>query len=390
VAAALLVLAAALVYGRGLVRADEEVIQVQARALVERGGRDRDGHVLPLFLHAEGELWLPAIPVYAAAALITIVPAVSNQARWAAASFGALDIVLLYVLAVRCLRLRVVGVFAALVLLVTPSHLLFSRTAAIDGIWQVPLILGWALGMTALTHPPSRRARWIVASGALSLAASAYTQPSGALMLPLFALVSAFAVWRADGWRLRDAVPAAFAFAVALLPLLIWFARFPGSYPDTLGRWVVHPAHLRNPIDWLRALTNWHRVANTVKLFWDFFVPSHLFLAPGASALCGMFLTLTAVPLAFGVRETVRPSDATVVAARLRPVIVSACLIGPLAAAMFDQARADSRALIVVPFGVLVAAWGAAAAWRDGGMLRRGILISSMIGAAVQAALCIR
>jgi hypothetical protein len=125
-------------------------------------------------------------------------------------------------------------------------------------------------------------------------------------------------------------------------------------------------------------------------LFWDFFAPSHLFLAPGAPGLCGMFLTLTAVPFAFGVREIVRPSDATVVAARLRPVIVSACLIGPLAAAMFDQARADSRALIVVPFGVLVAAWGAAAAWRDGGMLRRGILISSMIGAAVQAALCIR
>lgn len=345
---------------------------------------------MPLFLHADGELWLSAIPVYAAAALITIVPAGANQARWAAASFGAIDILLLYVVVVRCVRLRMVGVFAALVLLLTPSHLRFSGTAAIDGIWQVPFILGWALGMTVLTQPPSRRARWIVAAGAVSLAASTYTQPSAALMMPLFALVSAFALWRADGWRLRDALPAAMAFAVALLPLLIWFAQFPGSYPDTLGRWVVHPAHLRNPIDWLRALTNWHRVANAVKLFWDFFVPSHLFLAPDAPGLCGMFLTLTAVPLAFGVREVVRPSDGKDVAARLRPVIVSGCLIGPLAAAMFEQARADSRALIVVPFGVLVAAWGAAAAWRDGGMLRRSILISSLIGAAAQAALCLR
>lgn len=390
---ATLLILSALLYGRGLAappwRANEGVIETQAVGLVAHGGHDREGRALPLFVHADGDLWLSPLPVYATAVLMKLVPSASAHARWAAAIFGVIDGLLFYLLAVRWFRRPAVGFMAALVLLITPSHAFFSRTATLEGIWQVPFILGWAIGMTALTDRRSPRARWILAAGAASLAASAYTQPSAALMAPLFAIVSVVIFCRADGWRIRDGIPAGVAFVALLLPLLVWYARFPGTYPDTFGRWVLHPAHLRNPIVWMQALSNWHRLANTAALFWDFFVPSHLFLTPDAPGLCGMFLSLTVVPMVCGVVALVRTADTKATIERMRPVIISACTIGPLAAAMFETARADGRALITVPFGILVAAWGATVMW-DGGAVRRGILVASLAGVAIQALLCLR
>jgi hypothetical protein len=137
----------------------------------------------------------------------------------------------------------------------------------------------------------------------------------------------------------------------------------------------------------MSALTNWFRAGHVAALFWDFFAPSHLFLSPETRGHNGMFLTLTAVPVAFGIGALGRSGSRQCPGAGIRAVIVSACIVGPLAAAMFDQPRAEGRALILVPFTLVIAAVGADAAWHRGGKLARGVLVASGIGMAVQALL---
>ena len=325
------------------------------------------------------------LPVYATAVVTALVPSVATPARWAAVAFGVADVLLLALLVSRCVSVPWAAIGAPLVLLVTPSHLLFSRTATRDGIWQLPFVLAWAIGLTALMEPPTPRARWTLAAGMAALAASTYAQPTSALMMPMFGVVTLGVYLRADGWRLRDAVPAAATFVTLLLPLLIWFARYPATYPDTFGRWVLHPAHLRNPIEWLQAVTNWGTASTVAAVFWDFLVPSHLFFTPAAPGLCGLFLTPLAVPIGLGAYHALRSSTPQNPARRMGPAIVACCLIGPLAAAMFGHARSDDRSLILVPFGLVVAAWGAQSLWQRGAA-GRGLLVASMLVAVIQAA----
>jgi hypothetical protein len=209
-------------------------------------------------------------------------------------------------------------------------------------------------------------------------------------MAPLFGLVSVAAFYRADQWRMRDVVKAFVTTVALLLPLVVWYARFPDTYRDTFGRWVLHQAHLRNPLGWMQALTNSGRASNVAALFWDFFKPSHLFVAPEARGVCGMYPSLFLVPIVVSVASLVRTSESeTGPAERMRLVLISGCLIGPLAAAMFGEARADGRALILVPFSIAAAVSGATVTWRRGGLAARSILIATSIGGALQALYCL-
>lgn len=379
-----LVILSGLVYGHGLAvpaaLAHEGEIQAQAVVLADHRGHDPEGRMLPLFLHGDRDVWLAPVPVYATAVLITLAPSASVHARWAAVVFGMTDVLLLYVVVVRCFRRAVVGFAAALVLLFTPSHVLFSRTAAPEGIWPLPFILGWALGLTALADRPSPRARWVFAAGTASLAGSAYAQPSAALIAPILAIVTIGIFRRANGWRLPDAIPASAMTAAALLPLLLWYLRFPSAHVDTFARWLLQPADVRSM----------YRAATVLKVFWDFFLPSHLFLTPAAHGLCGMFLSPTAVPIAVGIYALIRHTGVEEgIIDRIRPAIIAVCILGPLVAAMSTQPPSDGRALVVVPFGVWLAVWGSTVIWRHGRVVGRLVLVGVCLAAALQAPLCL-
>jgi hypothetical protein len=393
VAAALLIVCL-LVYGRGSPAAPPPDllvgdVQAQAWALAAHSGRDNDGRLLPVFVHIGEERWLPAMPILTTAALIRLDPGASDHARRVATVFGALDVVLLYALVLRLLRRRSAAIAAALVLLATPAHALFSRTAATEGIWPLPFIIGWAIGMTALVERPTPRTRWMFAVGTASLMASAYTQPSAALMAPMFVLVTVMAIVLSDGWHARDVVPAAVASVILLLPFAFWYAKLPSTYTDTFGRWVVHAAHLRNPLIWLQALTNHQRVGNVASLFSDFFSPSHLFLTPSAPALCGFFLSPLAIPLAVGMyRQTASP--VVDCAANMRCVLIGGSIVGPLAAAMFEHAQSADRALSLAPFAVTIATIGGMTMAEHGGRVGRILLVLVAVLGALQAAYYLR
>jgi hypothetical protein len=79
-----------------------------------------------------------------------------------------------------------------------------------------------------------------------------------------------------------------------------------------------------------------------------------------------VFLLPVAMMIAIGVREALRESPQASSGAApgdIKRVLVIGFLVGPLTVAMFKEPPAIERALVMVPFGVLLAAVGVDALW---------------------------
>jgi hypothetical protein len=377
------VVLAVFVHGRGLevapLSAGEYEMEAQARGLMERHGHDADGRLLPLFIESDRDDWLAPLPLYVSAVIATLVPATTVHGRWVAAVSGIVDIALIFVLASRCIADPAAGWVAALALLITPTHVIFSRSAAPDGIWPLPFILAWAIGLTALAERPSLSTRSLFAAGTGSLAALVYAQSSAALLVPCLAIVTLHCFSRATSWRPSDARPAVATTVGVLLALFVWLVRFADTQARSFALWLLLPADARSMF----------RAATILKAFWDFWMPSHLFLKPDVPGLCAMFLVAMAVPIAVGVHASMRRgAQEEGLVKWMREPVLAVCLLGPLLAATATQTPSDGRALVVVPFGVLLAVRGVIRMRRDFGIVGRLLLGVLVLGAAVQAALC--
>ena len=245
----------------------------------------------------------------------------------------------------------------------------------------------WTLGVVVFLDDDSSRGRCWLAVGAAALAASSYAQPSAVLMAPLFAAIGAFAIHRIGRLRLADVRLAVAAFMAVLVPLLLWIAMHPSSYPETLGRWALHAAHVHNPVAWAEAAGNWKTLAVTSGVFWDFFSPSNLFFNPAAPGFAGVFLLPTALLIGLGVSDVLRRTEASDSRAAVLLLILMTFVAAPAAAATFKEPRAVQRALIIVPLGVLLATQGLQML---GAHSRHAVIVVLLAAVAVQFVFCYR
>jgi hypothetical protein len=149
------------------------------------------------------------------------------------------------------------------------------------------------------------------------------------------------------------------AVALVLAPAAIVMLATPEVYAETFGAWLLHPAHLRNPVAWAYAATNHNAMRQTAHAFWDFFSPAHLLFADGQPAMAGFFLFATGALAVVGSRDVLRRSSAQTLTSRPWWLILGATLASVFAMALFREERAIDRALTVAPLAVLLSARGA-------------------------------
>ncbi|MDP3718478.1 MAG: hypothetical protein Q8T13_12005 [Acidobacteriota bacterium] len=322
-------------------------------------GIGADGY--PLFFRVSDDRWLQPVAVYSTA-LMRLVASPETAGRLAAAGVGALNVALLFVLCRRILSSAPLAVGAALLLMITPAHFVFARTG-VDAIYPLPFVLGWLLAIVAYFDGGDRRQ---AAAGGLALGLGAFTHPSAPWTMGSLLLVTLLAIWL-SGRRgaVNMAVPAG-AFLAPLLVAAAWFAANPSAYPDTFGRWAIHAAHLRSPLDGVLAFVNWNTLGTRLSLYWGFFDPSWLFFdGPASPALplrgTSPFLFATAVAFVAGVSQRLRGGFTPVTLLLLAGVAVA-----PLAASTFGSPHAIADFLVMVPLVVVLAACGVA------GWLARG------------------
>ncbi len=340
--------------------ANEKPLTAAVDLLSARGGRDDAGRFLPVFVRLSSELWLPPVPVYTTLAIAT-VRRTEPPGRQTAAAFGALGVVLTYAFASDLFRRRAFGWIAALLLLSNPAYVASARSGALDGVWVIPPLLLSLLAVRSFAETGSHRS---LAAAAAALVGCAYTQPSGAFLGVIAGTTAVTGLGRARLLGIRDTWRAALAAAAVALPIALWFVLHPASYVDTLGRWFLHPAYIRNPWSLVLRLMNWFSLAEWASIYWNFFDPTRLLYSAAGPASAGTFLMAVGVFLGMAAYDLARPQrPRTAEESVLLWIVAVGFVASPLVPASFAEPGAIQKALSLPLFGTILGTLGVRALW---------------------------
>jgi 4-amino-4-deoxy-L-arabinose transferase-like glycosyltransferase len=304
----------------------------------EAGGEGDRG----LFVHADDGRWYPPLAVYPTAALMQLGLSVDLAMRVIFATAAALLLVTTYLLVTRVDARAAMSSWAVVLLALTPAFVWsFSQSGA--ELLMASLVLFWCGSVLGYLQQPRRW--WLLAGGA-ALGLCAYAHPAGPLTLGVYFAIGAVILIRA-GAGYRAALLASAAVFVVLLPIALWLALTPEAYPDTFGRWAIHLAHVRNPVDGVIAFTRWPVLARRVGVYWEYLSPTVLFTNGEVFGFAMLLLValglwvLTRRPLTSG-----------------QWVVVAGFFAAPLAGVLLDEPRSVSLVSPMVPFGATLAAYG--------------------------------
>ncbi|HUQ86920.1 MAG TPA: glycosyltransferase family 39 protein [Vicinamibacterales bacterium] len=312
---------------------DESVFNTQAQSV--RAGTP------PLFFHVRDEHWRQPLGVYANAA-VRVVGGDDMSGRLVSVVVGAINVALVFLIAQAMTGRTIVAIFAAVVLMFTPAHWSIAQLGT-DAIFPAPLVLLWL--WNALRFVKLDRGLPIAAA---ALGLSVYSHPAGpltALFLWLLTLIVA---------RRRHPQPlivSTLVFGLAWLPAVAWFYLHPADYPDTFGRWFVFAAHLRNPIDGLRAFFNVTTLGTRAALYWNFWDPSWLFFRDGDAS--PPLLMVAAPFIVIGLYRCARLASR-----ESRALVIGSLAVVPIAGATFIVLHYMTDAASVLPILALVAGLG--------------------------------
>ena len=327
---------------------DEARFALQGHSIASTG-RDLNGHRTPLFFHNtdpliqnnSSQIWWQPVLIYLIAAVLHFAAFSEWSVRVPIAALAILDVGLVYAVARRLFSNPWYAVLAALMLALTPAHLIFGRMAS-DYFCPVPFALLWLL---CLLEDVRTDNRWLSAATGLVLGVGLYSYIASWIVMPFYLVVSHVLLWQVRK-PLRAHVDLTIGFAVPLLALIPWIWLHPDTPRDTFRGYAVSTG-----------LNLTERVA----LYWDYFNPSYLFFSGGSDPMWatrrgGVFALALAVLLPCGIWSICRRKAGT-----RRAVLLVGFFFAPvpIILALPEAPKyATARDLLAVPFGVLIGAAG--------------------------------
>ena len=385
--AAALGLFAALAYSHALGQApialtgDEAQFAMHSHSLATTG-RDLNGRVAPLFIAMADPLiknnsttvWFQPMLFYLMALTLKILPLSESAIRTPAAVIGVIDVVLLFFLGRYLFPRMWQAALAAAMLAVSPAHVIFSRVA-MDYVCPLPFLLGWLLCLVSYVR---RRREWLLVAAGLLLGAGFYSYIAAWVMMPLYVILTCFALWRTSDRRAREIVLLCGAFATPLLLFARWLWLNPEMLRVTLQRYQIGAA--RDPLFRGGAGIGVDILARA-SVYWDYLNPSYLFLSGGtrlsdSTRRAGVFLMPMAVFLPLGIVELWRRRDVI-----LNQILLAGFFLAPVAATMLNERYRSDRELFLVPFGALISVFGVSWLWARQGAARLAVLVLCLASA---------
>jgi 4-amino-4-deoxy-L-arabinose transferase-like glycosyltransferase len=337
---------------------DEAQFAVHAESLA-RSGRDLNGTPFPVFIRIADPLvpnnnsgiWYQPLLVYTMLPFIKLLGVSEWSVRLPVALLAIANVWLMYAIGRRLFRDRRYAVGAALLMALTPAHIIVSRQA-LDYVAPLPFVLGWFLCLLRFLDTGSLRS---IALAGFLIGAGLFSYIAAWLLMPIHLLFTAVAIWRSAWPRQRALYACAAAFAVPAVLLAIALASNPAMLANTLARYEIGAATSRPGL------------AERAALYWDYFNPSFLFFAGGSSptqatSRVGVFLLPLLPLLIIGLRDIWR--------ARSGPAMIAAAafLAAPLPIAITmppAAAYSIARAMTLLPFGIVIAVYGLQAMMRE-------------------------
>jgi 4-amino-4-deoxy-L-arabinose transferase-like glycosyltransferase len=317
---------------------DEAQGALQAHSIATTG-RDLSGRLLPLYFTEPG--FPPGrdpVFIYVTALGLKLLPFSEPAVRTPTALVAVLNVVLTFLVARRLFGSTVMGLVAAGMLLLTPIHFIRGRLV-LSPLYSIPFILAW---VWALARFEADRTPRTLMTAAICLGLGVYSYLAAVVMMPIYLAVTLAIGYRRLG--LRVAIKAAAAFAAMLIPMVLWHATHPERNAQIVSAYGLE-ASAESP------LTRW------IGLYWSFFDPSFLFVTGDASLInstreAGFFPMVFAILLPIGLAGVVRSRQPVPLAIALG--FVTAPLVSVISGAI-----EMNRVMFAIPFGVLVAAYGA-------------------------------
>ncbi|HJU41803.1 MAG TPA: hypothetical protein VJ691_03280 [Vicinamibacterales bacterium] len=242
----------------------------------------------------------------------------------------------MFLVAQRLFQSTAMGLAAAVLLMLTPVHFIRGRLL-LSPICTLPFILIWLWTLWRFTAQPTP-GRLVQAAVVLGL--GMYSYLAAVVMMPIYLLVTLAVGFRRLG--IAPVVKAGAAFAITLLPMLAWYLTHPERNAEIVTAY---------QLDSGSPLARW------VRLYWAFFDPSFLFVT-GDASLTNSTREAGYFPIAFA---ALIPAGLYAVFRAMQPVGVAIALgflTAPLVT-VISGALEMNRVQFAIPFGVLLAAYGA-------------------------------
>jgi 4-amino-4-deoxy-L-arabinose transferase-like glycosyltransferase len=382
-AASIAVLLAAgtlVLYARQLDRApiylahDEVDVAVEGYSVASTG-RSTSGQHLPLYFQTPAfAAGRDPLSIYLTAVVLKARPLSEAAIRFPSVLIGTLNVVLLFFVGRELFGRDGLAVVAAAALALAPAHFIHSRMA-LNVVFPLPFVELWLLCLIVAIR---RGSEWWSAAAGLVLGLGVYSYVAALLMMPLYLVISLLVLWASGALSTRRAAMLLGAFGLALVPLVVWQIGHPARLQQLAGYYRLYDATKLNALQGARDLSSYFSLAVRSDVYWRFFSPGFLFFSGDSSVMnstreAGVFSLALLVLLPLGM--------ARIVATR-RPVplaILAGFVSGPIAAVLVAEI-AIHRAMFLLPFGALVAAFGAEHLLSRGGWRRwLGVLLVAAI-----------
>jgi 4-amino-4-deoxy-L-arabinose transferase-like glycosyltransferase len=365
----------------------EEVTQARHAFALATTGRSLSGQRWPLY-PAEPRYppgWEP-IGIYSTAALLRFVPFSETVIRTPSVVAGLINVVLMFVVARRVFRNDSVAMGAAVLLALTPGHVVQSRVGTSQIVTET-FELCWLLFLAK--YLAMDRLRDLVLA-VTSLGIGVYSYPAALVVMPLYFLGTLVVVLQYRSRARSDRVGAATnmahlsiacgAFFLALVPWCLWQIAHPQRLSQ-LADYYTHNGY--NEDLGLKSFWTAAGVTRHLDVWWNVFNPDRLFFS-GDSSLrfstrqAGYLLLPMSVFFAIGLWRLRRTLDPA-----WRFLIVGGLLVAPIPAALVTQYE-FKRWLTILPFVTLATICGVRYALASRHRIARAAAVTLVALAVVQ------
>src|SRR3989344_217337 len=319
---------------------------------IAKTGYDENGRFLPLNFWHLGVVWATPIIVYLTAIFLIFLPLTESVIRLPSVFVGVVDVVLIYLVARKWFKSDNFGFLAAVLLLLTPVHFIHSRIL-LDNLYPVPFVLLWLFYLMKYMEEGKIR---LVFLATLFLGISIHTYNAPKLIMPAFFLVTLILVLPKVKHKVESLLLSVLGFLIPLVPLFIW-QRSNSTLQDLLYFYGVYNTS-QSPIQAVSRLLSVESLSQKFVTYTSYFDPWFLF-SRGDTSLAhstgqiGAFLLPFIVLLPLGFYQIIRKDNS-----RINLLLLFGFLTSPIAAAIVGQPYRISRALVMLPFAVLIAIYG--------------------------------
>jgi hypothetical protein len=264
------------------------------------------------------------------------------------------DVALTYFVARRIFKQRFMAVVAAGLMALTPAHFIYSRLA-VSRLYPLPFVLAWLLSVATFEE---RGRLSFLCAGACILGIGVYANSASVVLMPACLLLTCLAIHLEGRGTLRSYSVAVAGFILPVLPFIAWHLRHPELHIQQISSHSLYDATRLDPLQGLSELMNVASLTERSSVYWDYFNPSFLFLSAGTSLTeamrdTGVFLFPIAVVLPVGLYRIATHRHMPL--ALLLPL---GLLSAPLASTLLAERYQIHRALLMLPFAILIATVG--------------------------------